>query len=253
MLDDLKGKSAIVTGAGSGIGLACALELLQLGCAVMAADINASGESEVRERAAAIGGGKLEFIRADISREDDVRAMVQSAVDAFGRLDGAINSAGFGPVGHAVHEMTSDEWDRNLATNLRGMFLCLKYQISAMRQQGGGSIVAISSTAAELPILRGAEYSSAKAGMNSLVRVAALENSREGVRVNAIMPGATYTPAHVKSLEAVPEQIEVVKALPMGRVAQPDEISGMAAFLLSDRASYITGTSIPIEGGILLV
>lgn len=89
--------------------------------------------------------------------------------------------------------------------------------------------------------------------MNSLVRVAALENSREGVRVNAIMPGATYTPAHVKSLEAVPEQIEVVKALPMGRVAQPDEISGMAAFLLSDRASYITGTSIPIEGGILLV
>lgn len=253
MKNGLTDKSVLVTGATSGIGLACVRLLLDAGCHVTAASRSEASGQELLASVDSSQASRLRFVRTDVSDEADVRALVHRAVDAFGRLDGAINSAGIPPAGIAVHELSADEWDRRTGINLRGMFFCLKYQIAAMREAGGGSIVAITSAGGERSIAFGSEYSAAKGGVHSLVRAAALENASLGIRVNSIMPGAVDTPMLAQATGDNPDLEDITTAAPMARVGRPEEIAHGALWLVSDHASFITGAEIPIDGGRLLL
>lgn len=245
----LKGKSVIVTGAGSGIGKAAALLLAEAGCKVTVADLSeAAGNGAVAEIEAA--GGEAQFKRADVSSEADVKALVEAAVSRFGGLQGAVNAAGVPQVGKLTHEVTLEEWDRCHGVNLRGLFLCNKYQIIAMLESGGGSIVNIASTAAMVGFPNGSEYCASKAGVMGLVRGAAIDYATRGIRINAVLPGGTLTPMLKGAMENDPGLEEALASVhPMHRFGQPEEIAAMARFLISDEASFATGGSYAVDGG----
>jgi NAD(P)-dependent dehydrogenase (short-subunit alcohol dehydrogenase family) len=248
----LEGKSVIVTGGASGIGYAAVELLASAGCAVTIADID---EAAGRQRSAQLersGTGKVQFIRTDVSREADVQAMVDAAVAAFGRLDGAINCAGVPPRNKPLHEITTDHWDASDGINLRGMFLCFKYEIMAMLKTGGGSIVGISSTAATSAVPGSAEYCATKSGVNGLVRGAALDYADKGIRINGVMPGATQTPMFEFATRSV-KMNDMSGSLPMKRIGAPAEVAAGAVWLISDHASYVTGVILPVDGGLTAV
>jgi NAD(P)-dependent dehydrogenase (short-subunit alcohol dehydrogenase family) len=248
-MNGLTGKSIIVTGGGSGIGEAVAGLLGQAGCKVTVADLRQEAADRV---AAAItdAGGVAQSVRADVANEADVQAMVQAAVTAYGRLDGACNAAGVPQQGKLLHEVTIDEWDRCHGVNLRGLFLCNKYQVIAMLANGGGAIVNIASTAAMVGFPNGSEYCASKAGVMGLVRGGAIDYATKGIRINAVLPGGTLTPM-LKGAMAVDPGLEAALASvhPMNRFGQPVEIANAARWLLSDEASFVTGTSFAIDGG----
>ncbi len=242
----LSGKVVIVTGGTSGIGLACVERLLAAGCKVSVA-----GRDEVKWTEHTLARHeRARFISADITEEAAVERLVDKSIEVFGRLDAAINCAGTMPAGSPIHELSAEEWDKRCALNLRGMFFCLKYQIKAMREQGG-SIVLISSTGADRAIAQGAEYSAAKAGVVRLARSAALENAANNIRINTVMPGAVMTPMLRRAWGENSAQ-RVSGAIPMRRVGRPAEIAGAAVWLVSDDASYVTGTEMVVDGGLLL-
>lgn len=245
----LAGKSVIVTGGGSGIGRAAALLLAEAGCKVTIGDLTAAaGEAVVAEIAAA--GGTAQAIVANIGKEDDVRALVDGAVAAYGGLQGAVNAAGVPQVGKLAHEVTIEEWDRCHGVNLRGLFLCNKYQIIAMLAAGGGSIVNIASTAASVGFPNGAEYCASKAGVMGLVRGAAIDYATKGIRINAVLPGGTLTPMLKGAMENDPGLEPALAAVhPMNRFGQPEEIAAAARFLISDEASFVTGAAYAVDGG----
>lgn len=246
----LTDRSVVVTGGGSGIGRAAVHRLVKLGCAVTIADRDESAGQAVLEEVSAECAGLCQFVRTDVTSEADVAAMVDAAVKSYGRLDAAINSAGINPVGKALHRLTLEEFDRCNAVNLRAMFLCLKYQITAMMEAGGGAIVAISSVAATNGVLNGSDYCASKAGVNGLVRGAALDYAAANIRVNSIMPGGTWTPMAEKALAAIPSMNDFVQAFPMKRFADATEMAEAAIWLISDSASYITGASIATDGAL---
>lgn len=251
MLDGVVGKAVVISGGAQGIGYAAAGILIQSGCSVLIADINDEAGREAVAGLQAIAdetGAAVAFTHADVTQEDEVEAMVDFAVRRFGKLDGAINQAVFLPRGVAVHEMTTEQWDASYAVNLRGQFLCLKYQIAAMLQ-GGGSIVGISSSAAVKGFPGSADYCAMKSGLNGLVRAAAADHVGNRIRVNAIMPGPTDTPGHRAAGASNPKFGEIMLALPIGRAATATEVGSLAAWLMSDHAAYTTGAAIPVDGG----
>jgi 2,5-dichloro-2,5-cyclohexadiene-1,4-diol dehydrogenase 1 len=244
----LNGKSIIVTGGGSGIGEAAAVLLGEAGCKVTVADLDGGKARAVADKIVQAGGA-ASAVQADVSDEKSVIAMVDHAVSAYGRLDGACNAAGVPQRGKMLHEVEVAEWDFCHGVNLRGLFLCNKYQIKAMLETGG-AIVNIASTAAMVGFPNGAEYCASKAGVLGLTRGSAIDYATKGIRINAVMPGGTLTPMLKSAMENDPGLEPALAAVhPMNRFGQPNEIAAAARWLLSDEASFTTGAAFAIDGG----
>jgi 2,5-dichloro-2,5-cyclohexadiene-1,4-diol dehydrogenase 1 len=246
-------KSAIVTGGGSGIGAAVSLSLSRVGYRVTVADVNAQGGQETVSAILA-AGGQAQFILTDVSDEQAVMQLVDGAVSAYGKLDAACNAAGISQRGKIMHELSLEEWDRCIAINLRGLFICNKYQVRAMLKTGGGAIVNIASAVSLVAVPNGAEYCASKAGVMGLVRGAAVDYATKNIRINAVLPGGTLTPMLTSATAQDPTlEAALVAVHPMKRFCDPNEIAGAVRWLLSDEASYVTGTSIAVDGGMLAI
>jgi 2-dehydro-3-deoxy-L-rhamnonate dehydrogenase (NAD+) len=243
---DLDGKVVLVTGAGSGIGEACAHRAAAGGARVAVVDIT----REAAERVASEIGGDARAIEADVAEEASVAEMVATVVEHFGRLDGAINNAGIGGAHFAVGDYTLDDWRRVMRVNLDGVFLCLREEIRAMRTTGGGSIVNMASVLAAAGYPEQVAYVTSKHALVGLTRVAALDHASDGIRVNAVGPAFILTPLVEQTM--TPEAIAAVAPMhALGRWGRPEEVAEMTAWLLSDAASFATATFYPLDGGLL--
>ena len=246
----MEGRAGLVTGAAGGIGRAVARTFAEEGAKVVVADINEAGGKDtvaLIEQA----GGTASFLRADAASETDAQALVAAVVDRYGTLDWAVNNAGLAAPTAPVTEQQAEWWGRVLSVDLVGVMFGLKHQIAQMQAQGrGGAIVDVASTAGMTGQYGMGPYVSAKWGVIGLTKTAALENARAGIRVNAVAPGMTLTPGIEAWTREVPEQARmVIDRIPMGRVATPGEQAQTALWLASDRASYITGVAVPVDGG----
>ena len=245
----LENKVGIITGAGQGIGRAIALSYAREGASVVVADFN---EESGNETVALINGegGSAMFVAGDVSDEASVKAMVAAAVDTYGRLDIACNSAAVSRGSGPIHEFEREVFDQTLEMCLTNTWLCMKHEIAAMLETGGGAIVNISSNAS----LRGqpynTAYAAAKGGVNILTRSSAAEYGAQGIRINAVSPGVIRTPGVEKYFEEQPKIAEgLKKAAVMNRLGEPEEIAEAVSFLSSDRASFITGQLLSVDGG----
>ena len=246
----LENKIALITGAGEGIGHATALMMARDGARVAVVDRQqALGEATVELIRS--NGGDAIFIKADVSRHDDIRAMVRKTVEHFGRLDCAVNNAARSASFALTADTEEKHWDQTNDVSLKGVWLCMKYQIPAMLQNGGGSIVNISSLAGIQGEVLQAPYSAAKAGVIGLTKTAAGEYAQRNIRVNAVCPGGILTRGMSNYLDSVPgarEKVENTHA--MRRLGKPEEIADAVCFLCSDRSSFITGHPLIVDGGI---
>jgi len=253
----LKGKVAIITGAGSGLGRAAALLFTREGAkVVVAANREKDGEQTVKSIKEA--GGDTILVQVDVTKASDLEKAVKAAVARYGKLDIMLNNAGTPGPGKLIADITEEEWNRVISVNLTGVFLGTKYAIPEMLKTGGGVIINTSSVAGVSPRRYTGAYAAAKAAVIQLTRVTALEYARKNIRVNCILPGPIDTPFFSKIAGGDPEKIAVFKEavrneVPLGRFAKPEEIAQAALFLASDEASYITGAAFPADGGQLLV
>jgi NAD(P)-dependent dehydrogenase (short-subunit alcohol dehydrogenase family) len=243
------GKTALVTGAASGIGRATALALAREGAAVLVSDVDAAGAERVAKEIAA-AGGSARAAGCDVTRADEVEAMLRAALAAFdGRLDCAVNNAGITAPGGLVHDIDPEAWERQLAVNLTGTFLCLRAELPVMRAQRAGAIVNMASGAGLVGTPGLAHYCASKHAVLGLTKTAALENAALGVRVNALCPGSTDTPM----LRGVMEGSEaarrmILASIPSGRIGTPEEVAEAAVWLCSERASYVSGHALLVDG-----
>ena len=251
----LQGKTLIVTGAGGGIGRAASMVLAAAGANVVVSDIvESTGQATVD--AVQSGGGTALFVKADLASEGDVRALVERAVSAYGRLDGAFNNAGLEQCAIPLHELTTEQWERALRVDLTSVFWCLKYQVLAMLATGGGAIVNTASSLGQVAIQNASEYITAKHGVVGLTRAAAAEYGGRGIRVNAILPGIIRTPMIARLTEdarfsAIFDKLK--DRHPIGRFGEPSEIGEAVKWLLSDAASFMNGAAMACDGGYLSI
>ena len=247
----LRGKVAIVTGGAKGIGSGIAAVFVREGAKVTIADVDReAGEKTSAELAKS--GGDVMFARCDVSSESDVKSLIDTTLKRFGALHVLVNNAGIG-VYKSVLDASAEEWDRCLAVNLKGVFLCSKYAIPHIKAAGGGAIVNIASVHSYQNVGGTAPYAASKGGVVTLTRVMAIDHGRDKIRVNAICPGWIYTPLiqGIFAGDADPEKAKqaVERRQLLGRLGRPDEIGEAAAFLASDEASYITGASLMVDNG----
>jgi NAD(P)-dependent dehydrogenase (short-subunit alcohol dehydrogenase family) len=244
----LAGRVALITGGGSGIGRATAELFAEQGAAVMVADMSSAGE----ETAAAItaAGGEASFVRADVSVEADIVSAIQAAKSAYGDIDAAFNNAGIGPPPSPFVDGSSTDWDALMSVNLRGVWLCMKHELSTMVPLGRGVIVNSASVAGVVGTAGLAAYTAAKHGVVGLTRTAALEHGPHGIHVNAVAPGLTRT-AMVQALIDDPDVDldELTAMTPLGRIAEPREIAEVVLWLTSSASSYVTGHVLVADGG----
>jgi NAD(P)-dependent dehydrogenase (short-subunit alcohol dehydrogenase family) len=247
---DFTGRTALVIGATEGIGRAVAFGFAAAGANVFAAGL---GAERGRALAAEIrAGGRVDaaFLEADVTRESDVRAVVEQAVARFGRIHAAVNNAGieggFGP----VQDATSDVFDRIISVNLKGIWHGLKYQLPHMLANGGGAIVNTASSAGVQPIANIAIYTASKHGVVGLTRATALEVARSNIRVNAVAPGPVNTGLLHRMVDGHIDLSVIAAEVPMGRISEPEEIARAIIWLCSDAASFITGHVLVADGGL---
>jgi len=247
----LANKVAIVTGSGSGIGRASALLFAKEGAKVSVADMDEKGGRETVESIKSNGGEAI-FVRTDVSKAADAENMVKETVSKFGKLDILFNNAGINPLGTVV-DTSEAVWDAVIDVNLKGIFLCSKYAIPEMIRHGGGAIVNTASINAVAALPNEVAYHASKGGVAALTRAMAIDHIAQSVRVNCICPGVTATPLVVKYVRESKNPQETEKLLlreqPINRFAKPEEIAQAALFLASDEASFVTGTTLFVDGG----
>lgn len=250
MKDLVKGKTALVTGAGSGIGRAAALLFAEEGARVAVSDVDShNGEQTVHLIKAA--GGEAIFVKADVSNGDDVERLVKETVQKYQTLDCAFNNAGISESDESGTITCSEiEWQKIIDINLKGVWLCMRKEIPQMLKQGQGAIVNTSSfaglTASKLGLVA---YSGSKHGVIGLTKTSAVEFAGQGIRINAICPGATMTAMLEKHITDPAEKEKIASLNPMHKIASPKEIAEAVVWLCSDRASFITGIAMPVDGG----
>lgn len=250
MVVELKDKIVLVTGGGSGIGRACAIVMAQVGGKITVSDIEERGGNET---VSMIGesGGDASFTKTDVSRPDQVASLVNQIIERHGKLDCAINNAGiFGRFAPLVEQEAAD-FDKIIGINLKGVFLCMKYEIAAMLKQNSGSIVNIASVQGLVASAGAAIYCASKHGVIGLTKSAALDNACTGIRINAVCPGTIDTPLARKFYTdqglTVPTEFP---RIPMGRLGRPEEIAQAVKWLCSPASSYVTGISMPVDGAL---
>lgn len=247
----LAGKVAIVTGAAMGMGAATAHVFAAAGAHVLVSDIDDELGRATVERIEG-EGGSASFCQTDVSSAADAEAMVGAAVERYGRLDCAVNNAAVTPDTHPIADLDEQEFDRILAVDLKGVALCLKYEVAQMLEQGGGgAIVNIGSVSSFRPQANNAAYVAAKHGVIGLTKVASLENAPQGIRVNTVCPGAIDTPMIRGALETVGStEAEFAPLLSLfGRFGKPEEVAQASLWLCSDQSSYVTGAVLAVDAG----
>ncbi len=249
---------AVVTGSSKGIGKAIAIEFAKAGYNIV---LNARDERELSQTAEEVnntlGGGqkRVTFLAGDVSQESVCTSLLDHTMKIFGRIDVLVNNAGIGGAQKTVHELSSDEWDYVLDVNLKGTFLCTREALKRMNNESTGSnysIINISSVHESIPQPQSAPYSASKGGMEMLTKTVAIEVADKGIRVNGIAPGAIATDMNKDILEDQQKKKEEEMRIPMHRIGQPEEIAKVALFLASEGASYMTGTTVYVDGGLTL-
>jgi NAD(P)-dependent dehydrogenase (short-subunit alcohol dehydrogenase family) len=249
MRERFRDKAVLVTGAGSGIGRAAALIFAEEGGRLVLVDRNEADARETLKRIERAGGEGI-ALAADVSRSADCVAMVERTIAAFGRLDVAFNNAGIGGSGFPLAEEEEIAFDEIVSINLKGVFLSMKHEIPAMAKNGGGAIVNTASVAGLVGEPGISSYSASKHGVVGLTRTAALDHIRQGVRINAICPGATRTPLLEKWFQDPKVEEFVMARHPIGRIGDPQEVARVAVFLASNEASFVVGQAWAVDGGL---
>jgi NAD(P)-dependent dehydrogenase (short-subunit alcohol dehydrogenase family) len=249
---EFEGKVAIVTGSGSGMGRASALAFAREGAKVIVSDVIVEGGEQtvsmIKER-----GGEATFIKTDVSKESEVKEMVDRTVEIYGHLDCAHNNAGVAAIRAPITECTENDWDRVMSINLKGVWLCMKHEIRQMLKKGKGAIVNTSSMTAVKPLPNIAAYVASKAGVSGLTKAAALEYTKFGIRVNAICPGTILTPFVERRIGGDPQvEAQFKAAMLVGRFGTAEEIAEAVLWLCSDSASFVIGHNMIVDGGMLI-
>ncbi len=254
MADSLDGRVVMITGGSTGIGRAAALCCAREGARLVIADIDEAEAANTLDQVKT-AGAEGRFVRCDVSQGDQVRAVVASVAEHEGRLDAAFNNAGIESDWASTTRCTEENFDRTIAINLKGVWLCMRDQIAQMlRQGGGGSIVNTASVAGLVGSRGGCAYVASKHGVVGLTKTAALEFAPKGVRVNAVCPGVIETPMVERMIESTKLEREAFERQePIGRLGQPREIGEAVTWLLSDASSFVTGVAMPVDGGFVAV
>lgn len=250
-MNEMNGKVALITGAATGIGRAAAVLFAREGARLILADLN---EEQGEDLAAQLrtGGSEALFVKTDVAKAEDCERMVNAAVAHFGRLDAAFNNAGIsdGPLPPGTIDYPLELWDRIIAVNLSGVFYCTRYEIRAMLVTGGGSIVNTSSVAGQIAFAGIPGYVAAKHGVVGLTKTIALEYGSKGIRCNTVGPGFIKTPM-TQAVQENGHHQALIASVPAGRMAEASEVAESALWLCSDRASYVNGTFLAVDGGFL--
>jgi len=239
-------KVVLVTGAASGIGRATAMAFAKEGAKVVVSDVQEKAGQETVEFIKK-NNGEAFFIKCDVSNDQEVKALINKTVEKYGRLDLAYNNAGVEGSPSLISECTSEDWDRTIGINLKGVWLCMKYEIEAMLRFGGGNIVNCSSIAGKVGFQMLAPYTASKHGVIGLTESAALEMAKKNIRINAVCPGVIKTPMLDRFTHG--DDASMASGAPVGRVGLPEEIAESVLWLCSDKASYVTGQSLVVDGG----
>jgi NAD(P)-dependent dehydrogenase (short-subunit alcohol dehydrogenase family) len=248
---ELEGKVGLVTGGTSGIGRDTAVLFAKAGAKVVVAGRRELEGEETVELVRAAGGDGL-FVKADVSKSNEVDTLVQKAVERFGRVDVAFNNAGIEGLWVPIVRQSEEDWDRTIDINLKGVWLCLKYEIRQMlKQGGGGAIVNMASVTGLVGSAGAAAYSASKHGVIGLTKSAALETAKSGIRINAVCPAVIETPMAERLFGAPAVHKFVLNSHPIGRFGRPTEIAEAVVWMCSDRASFMTGQSLVLDGGFL--